>query len=218
MEKIRYLNKQNLVNSKTTRKGTRFKIKNNFFFKIYDRKSFNYSVKERDSRFINEVNALEILNKKKCFFVPKVFLINKKKKFLKFKYLTGPTIKEILDNYNNNFKIKNIIKDILKIDRWLKKNKIYLKSHNIKDFIYDKDKNLYLIDFEFYSNKSKKDTFIKDFQYDLILRYFDFDQNREIKKNINSNKFFMFFFKNYKFYFCINFLMMLFETLKKRIK
>jgi len=194
------------------------KKKKNFFLKIYDRRSLNYSENERDSRFINEVNALEILNKKKCFFIPKVFLIDKKKKILKYKYLTGPTIKEVLDNNDNNFKIKNIIEDILKIDRWLKKNKIYLKSHNIKDFIYDKDKNLYLIDFEFYSNKSKEDTFIKDFQYDLILRYFHFDQNRKIKKNTNSNNFFMFFFKNYKFYFCFNFLKMLLETLKKRIK
>ena len=83
MEKIRYLNKQNFLNSKITRKGTRFKKKKNFFFKIYDRKSFNYSENERDTRFFNEVNALEILNKKKCFFVPKVFLINKKKKIFK---------------------------------------------------------------------------------------------------------------------------------------
>ena len=77
MEKIRYLKKQNFLTSKITRKGTRFKKK--IFFLKFMTEDHSIILKTRDSRFINEVNALEILNKKNVSF-PKVFL-NKKKNF-----------------------------------------------------------------------------------------------------------------------------------------
>ena len=112
---------------------------------------------------------------------------------------------------------KKIIQDILNINYWINEKKINLCSHNIKDLIYNGNK-LYLVDYEFYNKNLKKNNFIKDIQYDLMLRFFSFDKRRKIKKTKTSLHIINYFFQNYKILFVINFFRMLIENFKRRNK
>ena len=202
---------------KFSRKGTFFYKKNNFFFKIYNRIPRTYSIEERNRRFQNEITAISLLKLKKCFFLPPHSNFNSRKFLIKYKKLSGPTVKECIENSKNNFGAKKIIQDILNINYWINEKKINLCSHNIKDLIYNGNK-LYLVDYEFYNKNLKKNNFIKDIQYDLMLRFFSFDKRRKIKKTKTSLHIINYFFQNYKILFVINFFRMLIENFKRRNK
>jgi len=183
-------------------KGVKFEVRKNKFCKIYNKIPLIYSPSTQYQRFKNEVKAINILKMKNCPFLPDVKIDMQNKKII-FNLLSGPTLKECLEKKNSFKNLNKVINDIIKIDRWLIRKKVFLTDHNIKDFIYH-EKKLFLIDYESFSKTNNKNSFLKSFQYDLLLRYSFFDKRKIIFKNKKNIKFLMYFFVNYKYYLLIN--------------
>ena len=133
-----------------------------------------FSRKEQTRRLTNEIAAYKRFNELKCHFVPKFLDFSIEQRWFAISRIHGKNLLELLETKQCCQSIRSLLRQIDKMNHWLKRNKFGNMGNCLKDLVLDPSGKLYLVDFESYSpnlqdNKSNADIY-ETIIYDILER------------------------------------------------